>query len=37
METLIWMGFLGVVAIMLLIWMTHTVYKRIMNWRRKGD
>ena len=36
METLIWMGFLGVVGIMALIWAAHKLYRKVMDWRRRA-
>lgn len=37
METLIWMGILGVAGIMAVIWMGHKLYQKIMNWRRRAS
>ena len=36
METLIWMGFLGVVGIVALIWATHQFYRKVMDWWRRA-
>ena len=35
METLIWMGVLGVAGIMVLIWTVHELYQNIRDWRRR--
>ena len=36
METLFWMGFLGVAGFMALFWATHKLYRKFVDWRRKA-